>query len=226
MGTDTITTLGSEYAGSEISTLDRNFGFAERLFSSSSYHSLLLEGFTILRENNQLCDVTLVAGKERFNVHRVLLAACSPYFRNLFANKDGDNAICRPMKDNKNQKSKRSKSIKKKDLPKIGEKTAASSSDYQNTDDFSKNKDKKEDGASSTKTPPSPSLSIKSKFSFMGGVGKKSKKNSTIKKEPLYQSDSLLTTQVPDSPSNSDTEELENATRKSTTVNDKIQALE
>ena len=70
--------------------------FAETVFTSSTYHQTLLDGFQVLRRDSALCDVTLIAGDEQFNVHRVLLAACSPYFRELFT-KDKSAPICKPL---------------------------------------------------------------------------------------------------------------------------------
>ena len=40
--------------------------------------------FDELRKNNQLCDVTLEVGDQKFPAHRNVLAACSRYFRALF----------------------------------------------------------------------------------------------------------------------------------------------
>ena len=39
-----------------------------------------------LRQNIDLCDVTLVVGEREFPAHRVVLAASSPYFRAMFTN--------------------------------------------------------------------------------------------------------------------------------------------
>jgi len=54
------------------------------VYTSSVYNNLLLDGFNALRSQNLLCDVTLIAGNSRFPVHRSLLAACSPYFKEMF----------------------------------------------------------------------------------------------------------------------------------------------
>jgi len=86
--------------------------FKEKVFTSSTYHAALLEGFSFLRENRSLCDVTLIADGEYFYVHRVLLAACSPYFRELFS-KD-KSSICKPSKtDSSSLKSEKSDKIQK-----------------------------------------------------------------------------------------------------------------
>ena len=37
-----------------------------------------------LRQNSKLCDVVLVAGSEKFPVHKLVLSAVSPYFKAMF----------------------------------------------------------------------------------------------------------------------------------------------
>ncbi|XP_063173736.1 kelch-like protein 24 [Candoia aspera] len=48
----------------------------------------LKEGLTEMYQDKLLCDVTLVADGQRFPCHRALLAAVSPYFRDIFVNGD------------------------------------------------------------------------------------------------------------------------------------------
>ncbi|ESP01319.1 hypothetical protein LOTGIDRAFT_157498 [Lottia gigantea] len=43
-----------------------------------------LEIMNILLRTNKLCDVTLAVGEEKFLVHKIVLAAASPYFRAMF----------------------------------------------------------------------------------------------------------------------------------------------
>ena len=59
-------------------------GNHETVFMSNAYNLQLLEGFNALRSQVLLCDVTLISGSSRFPVHRALLAACSPYFKEMF----------------------------------------------------------------------------------------------------------------------------------------------
>ena len=40
--------------------------------------------FNHLRQDGKLCDITLVAGGEKFRAHKVVLAAASPYFKAMF----------------------------------------------------------------------------------------------------------------------------------------------
>lgn len=65
-------------------------GNQETVFMSNAYNNQLLEGFNKLRSQVLLCDVTLISGNIRFPVHRALLAACSPYFCEMFT-KDNQN---------------------------------------------------------------------------------------------------------------------------------------
>lgn len=53
-------------------------------FESPSHTGLLLCGLNSLRTKNLLVDVTLVAGGQAFEAHRVVLASCSDYFRAMF----------------------------------------------------------------------------------------------------------------------------------------------
>ncbi|XP_078467222.1 kelch-like protein 24 isoform X1 [Lampetra fluviatilis] len=55
------------------------------VFSEPSHPSAVLLGVRALREAGALCDVTLCCGTSEFPCHRLLLAACSPYFRAMFS---------------------------------------------------------------------------------------------------------------------------------------------
>jgi len=69
-------------------------GSEETVFMSNAYNNQLLEGFNTLRSQTLLCDVTLITGSVRFPVHRALLAACSPYFRDMFTKDTQNGEIC------------------------------------------------------------------------------------------------------------------------------------
>jgi len=58
--------------------------FRPRSYSSKSYSTRILAGFSHLRESGILCDVTLGAESESFPAHRSLLASASDYFRAMF----------------------------------------------------------------------------------------------------------------------------------------------
>ncbi|XP_047457960.1 kelch-like protein 9 [Mugil cephalus] len=57
-----------------------------KVFSSSDHGSAVLQGFDAFRSDETLCDVVLVPGdsKERFPVHRVIMASSSDYFKAMF----------------------------------------------------------------------------------------------------------------------------------------------
>ncbi|KAK8737119.1 hypothetical protein OTU49_004805 [Cherax quadricarinatus] len=53
-------------------------------FEHPSHTGTLLFGLNTLRSKGLLLDVTLIAGGEAFQAHRVVLASCSDYFRAMF----------------------------------------------------------------------------------------------------------------------------------------------
>lgn len=53
-------------------------------FESPSHMGTLLSGLNALRSKGLLLDVTLIAGGQSFQAHRVVLASCSDYFRAMF----------------------------------------------------------------------------------------------------------------------------------------------
>ena len=70
--------------GSSADLLDAG---AERfLFTSSEHASTLLNSMKTLREQNDLCDVTLRADNCDFAAHKIVLASGSPYFNAMFTN--------------------------------------------------------------------------------------------------------------------------------------------
>ncbi|GFS58227.1 kelch-like protein 26 [Trichonephila inaurata madagascariensis] len=53
-------------------------------FESPSHMGTLLSGLNTLRSKGLLLDITLIAGGQSFQAHRVVLASCSEYFRAMF----------------------------------------------------------------------------------------------------------------------------------------------
>ncbi|KAK6054323.1 BTB/POZ domain protein, partial [Cooperia oncophora] len=53
-------------------------------FQSSNHIRHLSTQLTQLREDSQLCDAVLVVKGARMKAHRVVLAACSNYFKAMF----------------------------------------------------------------------------------------------------------------------------------------------
>uniref|UniRef100_A0A8B9LTN6 Kelch like family member 32 n=1 Tax=Astyanax mexicanus TaxID=7994 RepID=A0A8B9LTN6_ASTMX len=57
----------------------------QRLCQSKSHQHSVLAALNQQRMDGLLCDVTLVAGEQKFHAHRAVLAACSDYFRAMFS---------------------------------------------------------------------------------------------------------------------------------------------
>lgn len=53
---------------------------------SDRHPKSVLENFTILRRNNELCDVLLNVGNSKIRAHKIILCASSPYFKAMFTN--------------------------------------------------------------------------------------------------------------------------------------------
>lgn len=53
-------------------------------FSSDKHAQLILAQINRMRNRQNFCDVQLQVGQETFKVHRLVLAASSPYFAALF----------------------------------------------------------------------------------------------------------------------------------------------
>ncbi|MGH0182039.1 UNVERIFIED_CONTAM: hypothetical protein FKN15_012597 [Acipenser sinensis] len=57
----------------------------ERLCQSKSHKDAVLTALNQQRHDGILCDVTLVAEKQKFHAHKAVLAACSDYFKAMFS---------------------------------------------------------------------------------------------------------------------------------------------
>ncbi|XP_012377513.1 kelch-like protein 20 isoform X2 [Dasypus novemcinctus] len=53
-------------------------------YISDKHPRQTLEVINLLRKHRELCDVVLVVGTKKIYAHRVILSACSPYFRAMF----------------------------------------------------------------------------------------------------------------------------------------------
>lgn len=51
---------------------------------SEKHPKITLAELNVLRRHRELCDVVLNVGKLKIFAHRVILSACSPYFRAMF----------------------------------------------------------------------------------------------------------------------------------------------
>eukprot|EP00794_Sanderia_malayensis_P007782 gene7782-8627_t len=56
------------------------------VFDDATHNKQLLAVFSSLREQEELCDVTIAIGSARIAAHRLILAGSSPYFRAMFTN--------------------------------------------------------------------------------------------------------------------------------------------
>ncbi|XP_033615288.1 kelch-like protein 26 [Fukomys damarensis] len=60
------------------------YGALKRTFSAPGHSTSLLQGLASLRAQGQLLDIVLTVNREVFHAHKVVLAACSDYFRAMF----------------------------------------------------------------------------------------------------------------------------------------------
>ncbi|XP_037533239.1 kelch-like protein 32 [Nematolebias whitei] len=70
---------------SEASVSSKEMLTGQRLCHSKSHQDSVLSALNQQRKDGQLCDVTLVAGEQKFHAHKAVLAACSDYFRAMFS---------------------------------------------------------------------------------------------------------------------------------------------
>ncbi|XP_068508107.1 kelch-like protein 32 isoform X3 [Syngnathus scovelli] len=66
-------------------SLSREMLTGQRLCQSKSHQDSVLSALNQQRKDGLLCDVTLVAGDQKFHAHKAILAACSDYFRAMFS---------------------------------------------------------------------------------------------------------------------------------------------
>lgn len=71
-GTDAMAASSSSSSGEQQYSLRWN-----------DFHSSILSSFRHLRDEEDFVDVTLACDSSSFTAHKVVLSACSPYFRRL-----------------------------------------------------------------------------------------------------------------------------------------------
>ena len=57
---------------------------ARFVYTSDRHPRETLEMINILRRQRELCDVVIVVNETKIYAHRIILSACSPYFRAMF----------------------------------------------------------------------------------------------------------------------------------------------
>ncbi|KPP78119.1 hypothetical protein Z043_102409, partial [Scleropages formosus] len=57
----------------------------QRLCRSQSHQESVLAALNQQRKEGLFCDVTLIAGQQKFHAHKAVLASCSDYFRAMFS---------------------------------------------------------------------------------------------------------------------------------------------
>ena len=57
---------------------------ARFVYTSDRHPRETLEMINILRRQRELCDVVIVVNEQKIYAHRIILSACSPYFRAMF----------------------------------------------------------------------------------------------------------------------------------------------
>lgn len=68
----------------EVLSLDKHVNVNAYLYDCSCQPKALMEGLNSLRDNEEFLDITLIAEGQKFRAHKVVLAACSDYFRAMF----------------------------------------------------------------------------------------------------------------------------------------------
>uniref|UniRef100_A0A8C5M1D9 Kelch like family member 26 n=1 Tax=Leptobrachium leishanense TaxID=445787 RepID=A0A8C5M1D9_9ANUR len=76
---------GGEFISARQSSMADKSSIMKCTFSAPGHSTTLLQGLTTLRAQGQLLDVILTLNNEVFQVHKVVLAACSDYFRCSFS---------------------------------------------------------------------------------------------------------------------------------------------
>lgn len=74
--------LSSDVADAHIS--ERDLKGASELERNPQHSIRIMQGLNKLKKEQVLCDVTLIAEGERYEVHKIMLVSCSDYFRSMF----------------------------------------------------------------------------------------------------------------------------------------------
>jgi len=64
--------------------LDRPTSPARLAYTSEKHPRSTFSELNLIRKHHELCDVVILVGNRKIFAHKVILAACSPYFRAMF----------------------------------------------------------------------------------------------------------------------------------------------
>lgn len=59
-------------------------------FTNPKHGAQVFTSFTEMREMEEMCDIKIETSVDELPVHKLVLAACSPYFRAVFKDVDAD----------------------------------------------------------------------------------------------------------------------------------------
>ena len=63
-------------------------------FSNPKHSSQVFSTFAEMRDMDELCDIKVETSVDEISAHRVVLSACSPYFREVLKDLDADDENC------------------------------------------------------------------------------------------------------------------------------------
>ena len=58
--------------------------FNKLCYYSEKHPKVTLDSVNLLRKHGEFCDVALIVGGKKILAHRIVLSACSPYFKAMF----------------------------------------------------------------------------------------------------------------------------------------------
>ena len=89
-GMSGVTTIGAGGSASSMGELvqdlllDRPPSPARLAYTSEKHPRSTFSELNLIRKHHELCDVVILVGNRKIFSHKVILAACSPYFRAMF----------------------------------------------------------------------------------------------------------------------------------------------
>ena len=68
----------------EKSTRQSSCNYTDVNYTDVAHFKSLGQSINCFRENDELCDVTLLVEGQKIRAHKIILAAASPYFKAMF----------------------------------------------------------------------------------------------------------------------------------------------